>query len=73
MVDENRSDNKGPEPEAIETGVIDGDTFAFIGLERDSGVMIYNITDPANSEFVSYIEGNGNISPEIITFVPASR
>ena len=73
VVDENRSDNKGPEPEAIETGVIGDETFAFIGLERDSGVMIYNITDPANAEFAAYIEGNGNVSPEIISFVPATE
>ena len=63
VVDEDRSDNKGPEPEAIETGVIDGHTFAFIGLERDSGIMIYDISDPANSEFVDYIEGRAAYQP----------
>lgn len=73
VVDENRSDNKGPEPEAIAVGEIDGKVLAFIGLERDSGIMIYDITDPANSSFVDYIDGSqfGNISPEVITFVPA--
>lgn len=69
--DENRSDNKGPEPEAIEVGVVDGRTLAFIGLERDSGIMIYDITDPANSVFIDYIESseNGDISPEVIEFI----
>lgn len=72
-VDENRSDNKGPEPEAITVGTIGDTTLAFIGLERDSGIMIYDITDPENSTFVSYIEGqnNGNISPEVISFISA--
>lgn len=72
--DENRSDAKGPEPEAIAVGEIDGDTFAFIGLERDSGVMVYNISDPENAAFVDYISGFdlGNISPETIAFIPGS-
>lgn len=73
--DENRSDAKGPEPEAVAVGEIDGRIYAFIGLERDSGVMIYNVTDPANASFVDYISGFdfGNISPESITFIPGAE
>ena len=75
VVDDGRSDNKGPEPEGIATGKINGDTFAFIGLERDSGVMIYNITDPENATFVDYIDGYaaGDIGPEVVKFVPANE
>ena len=29
-----RSDDKGPEPEGVVTGVVNGRTYAFIGLER---------------------------------------
>lgn len=51
----NRSDDKGPEPEAIEV-VVKGDTiFALIGLERHGGMFIYNITDPANPYYVNHI------------------
>ncbi len=73
LIDENRSDNKGPEPEAIEIGEVGGRTLAFIGLERDSGIMIYDISDPANASFVDYIDGAalGNFGPEVITFIPA--
>ncbi|KAB7613950.1 hypothetical protein F9L33_11385 [Amylibacter sp. SFDW26] len=73
VIDENRSDNKGPEPEAITVGTIDGRVFAFVGLERDSGIMIFDITDPANATFASYIESsqNGDISPEVIQFISA--
>jgi 2',3'-cyclic-nucleotide 2'-phosphodiesterase (5'-nucleotidase family) len=73
--DENRSDAKGPEPEAVTVGEIDGNLYAFIGLERDSGVMIYNVTDPANAAFVDYISGFdfGNVSPETIAFIPGSE
>ena len=73
--DENRSDAKGSEPEAVALGEIDGEIYAFIGLERDSGVMIYNVTDPANAAFVDYISGFdfGNVSPETIAFIPGSE
>ncbi len=50
-----RSDDKGPEPEAVEVGQIGPDLYAFIGLERIGGIMIYNINDPRNPRFVNYI------------------
>lgn len=70
---ENRSDNKGVEPEAIDVGEIDGDTFAFIGLERDSGIAVYNVSDPKNAVLVDYIDGfaTGNTGPEVVEFVAA--
>ncbi len=52
---DNRSDNKGPEPEGITVGTIGTQTYAFIGLERQGGVMMYDITTPANATFVDYI------------------
>lgn len=77
---ENRSDNKGPEPEAVAVGQIGDRTFAFIGLERDSGIMIYDVSSPADAFFVHYIPpqfgpgDDGAIarqSPETIVFIPA--
>ncbi|RZU63239.1 choice-of-anchor I family protein [Zhihengliuella halotolerans] len=50
-----RSDDKGPEPEAVALGEVDGLTYAFIGLERVGGVMVYDVTEPASSEFVTYV------------------
>ncbi|GAB5468711.1 MAG: hypothetical protein Kilf2KO_17410 [Rhodospirillales bacterium] len=77
--DEDRSDAKGPEPEAITVGEIDGNLYAFIGLERDSGIMIYDITKPAEAFFVNYIppifpdDAQGNEvarqSPEVVAFI----
>lgn len=71
---ENRSDNKGPEPEAIAVGVVDGRTVAVIGFERDSGVAIYDVSDPANARFLQYIDGiaGGDVSPETIEFISSS-
>ncbi len=50
-----RSDDKGPEPEGIALGEIDGRTYAFVGLERIGGVMVYDITEPAQTRFVQYV------------------
>ncbi|AIE73701.1 MULTISPECIES: choice-of-anchor I family protein [unclassified Synechocystis] len=52
---DNRSDNKGPEPEGVTVGTIDGRTYAFVGLERIGGVMVYDVTNPEAPEFVQYI------------------
>lgn len=73
VVRDNRSDNKGPEPEAISVGTIGDKVFAFVGLERDNGIMIYDITVPSDAQFAAYIESRliGDISPEIVQFIPA--
>lgn len=81
---DNRSDNKGPEPEGLAIGAIGRHTYAFIGLERIGGIMVYDITSPAAPEFVQYInnrdfsgdaeEGTaGDLGPEGITFIPAQK
>lgn len=36
------------------TGVINGRTYAFFGLERIGGLMVYDVTDPGNAFFVGY-------------------
>ncbi len=67
---DNRDDDKGSEPESIAIGTVGGKTFAFIGLERAAGVMVYDITDPANSEYVHYFNNNDtDESPEGLVFV----
>jgi 2',3'-cyclic-nucleotide 2'-phosphodiesterase (5'-nucleotidase family) len=76
-----RSDNKGPEPEGIAIGQIRGRTYAFIGLERIGGVMIYDVTDPYEPEFVQYTNNRDfgqtppgpDSGPEILHFIPASQ
>jgi 5'-nucleotidase len=69
-----RSGNKGAEPEAIAVGTIEGRTYAFVGLERQSAIMVYEITSPSNPEYITYIptHTDGDVSPEGMVFVPAS-
>ncbi|GAA5214450.1 choice-of-anchor I family protein [Corallincola platygyrae] len=52
---ENRSDNKGPEPEGVVVGMVGERYYAFVGLERMGGVMVYDVTVPASARFVQYI------------------
>jgi len=84
---DDRSDNKGPEPEAITVGQINGHTYAFVGLERMGGVMVYEISNPYSPEFVQYLNNRdvtvefdetnfadaGDLGPEGFDFVPADK
>ena len=52
---DNRSDDKGPEPEGVVVGKVFGRDFAFIGLERIGGVVVYDVSDPRAPVFVDYV------------------
>ncbi len=69
-----RSGNKGAEPEALTLGEIDGKTYAFVGLERQSAIVIYDISSPFDVKFVNYIETHSHNGerPEGMIFVPAT-
>ncbi|MGI2029935.1 MULTISPECIES: choice-of-anchor I family protein [unclassified Endozoicomonas] len=79
---DNRSDDKGPEPEALAIGEINGRHYAFVGLERTGGLFMYDITSPESPEYVRYIHNRdfsvnvaeqpelaGDLSPEGMVFV----
>lgn len=81
---EDRSDAKGPEPEGVAVGQIAGRTFAFIGLERIGGIMVYDVTNPQSARFVQYVNSRdfskdpesdlavvGDLGPEGLAFVSA--
>ncbi|TVO73539.1 choice-of-anchor I family protein [Sedimenticola selenatireducens] len=64
-----RSDDKGPEPESITIAQLGQWMYALVGLERTNGVMIFDITDPTNPLYQSYIVEAGDLSPEGLLFV----
>jgi hypothetical protein len=77
---DDRSDDKGPEPEGITIGHIGNRTIAFIGLERIGGVMMYDITNPQKPVFVGYSNNRnfnvdatnplaGDLGPEGVLFI----
>jgi Esterase-like activity of phytase len=63
---DNRSDNKGPEPEGVAIGEVLGKPYAFIGLERIGGVAVFDVSDPVAPIFVQYVNNrNFDAEPEI--------
>ncbi len=75
-----RSDDKGPEPEAIEIGRLNGKTVALIGLERQSGVMVYDLSNPRAPQYLTYFSNRrfeeeaalgsgGDLGPEEIVWI----
>ena len=70
---DDRSDDKGPEPEALAIGEIDGRIYAFIGMERNNAIFAYDITLPSDPHMVSYIMPNeDHNSPEGLEFISAN-
>lgn len=71
-----RSSSKGPEPEGLALAAIEGKQYAFVSLERQGGVMVYDITDPADVKFVDYKNPRttatygGDNGPEGIIHIP---
>jgi 2',3'-cyclic-nucleotide 2'-phosphodiesterase/3'-nucleotidase/5'-nucleotidase len=81
---DNRSDDKGPEPEHVTVGKIYGHTIAFVGIERISGIMAYDVSNPANPVFLDYVNNrnfeadpespeSGDLGTEGMIFIPANR
>lgn len=78
-----RSDNKGPEPEGVTVGEIDGRTYAFVGLERIGGMAVFDVTTPTSPTFVEYVTSRSftlpsadpanDSGPEVLSFVPAKE
>ncbi|MBT9394641.1 choice-of-anchor I family protein [Hymenobacter sp. NST-14] len=78
-VAKNRSDDKGPEPEGVTTGIIRDTVYAFVSLERIGGVAVFNVNDPAAPQLVQYVNnrsltaGTGDQGPEGVVFIPGSN
>jgi len=65
---DDRSDDKGIEPEAVEVAKIRDKQVAFIGLERQGGVAVYDVTQPENAKFLTYLN-NRNFNENVCTVV----
>jgi DNA-binding beta-propeller fold protein YncE len=72
-----RSASKGPEPEGVTVARFGSRHYAFIGLERVGGVMVYDVTVPGAPSYVTYLntrEGaTGDRGPEGLSFIPAAQ
>ena len=70
-----RSDSKGPEPEGVAVGEINGRIYAFICQERAGGLFQFDVTNPTNAFFVDYLNTTASprhVSPESVQFIHAS-
>jgi DNA-binding beta-propeller fold protein YncE len=81
---DNRSDNKGPEPEGVTVAKLFGRTLAFVGLERIGGIVALDVTNPAAPELAAYVNSRdfagdpaagtaGDLGPEGLLVIPAAR
>lgn len=81
---DSRSDDKGPEPEGLTVGELGGKPYAFVGLERDGGVMAFDLSDPAKPVLAAYAStrkvevepsnpDSGDQGPEGVLFIPADK
>lgn len=77
-----RSGKRGPEPENLTLGEVDDRTYAFIGLEQLGGIIVYDITAPEDTFYVTYVNNRdfvassgtvGDRGPEGLEFVPAEE
>jgi DNA-binding beta-propeller fold protein YncE len=74
--EENRSPAKGPEPEGVTVAKFGDKTYAFIGLERVGGVVVYDVSNPRAPVYVTYLNTRsgekGDNGPEGLLLIPAA-
>jgi hypothetical protein len=74
---DSRSPSKGPEPEGVVVGKFGEKFYAFVGLERVGGVVVYDVTNPTKPFFVELLntrtEATGDRGPEGLTLIPADK
>lgn len=69
-----RSPDKGPEPEALTVATIGGVPILFIGMERQGGILAFDLGDPENPLFLDYVNAgdSGLVAPESLVFIKAA-
>jgi DNA-binding beta-propeller fold protein YncE len=70
LLNDSRSDDKGPEPESVTVGMVDGKLYAFAVMERSHAVMAFRIDGPDQVTYAGVIE-TGAAEPEVVTFISA--
>lgn len=82
---DSRSDDKGPEPEALATGTASGVPMLFVGMERVGGIFSFDISNPEQPKLIEYVldrdfsapadaEMKGqHVGPEGMLFIPSEK
>ena len=73
VYNDDRSDDKGVEPEGVVVKELNGRTYAIVSLERTTKSMlaVFDITDTAKVRFVTSTVLDGSVSPEGLLVVDA--
>lgn len=61
---DDRSDDKGAEPESVETLKFKGRTLLFVGLERTGGILVFDVTNVSNPRYIDWLVAEGDVGPE---------
>ncbi|WP_043339219.1 hypothetical protein [Belnapia moabensis] len=69
LLDDTRPDNKGLEPEHVSVATLDGEVYAFVGLERSNSIMAFHVHGPRKASFAEVIATPDDVGPEIFTVV----
>jgi hypothetical protein len=70
---DNRSDDKGVEPESVVHGKAYGRDLLFVGLERAGGIVTFDATSPSAPTLQGWTTTVGAVSPEGLVFVPDEK
>lgn len=80
---QDRSDDKGSEPEGVAVGTVSGSRIAVLGLERMSALVVFDISAPSAPTLIKWIQmlpitstpvtQATAWSPEGIIFIPAEK
>lgn len=80
---QDRSDDKGSEPEGVAVGVVGNSRIAILGLERMSALVVFDVSTPREPTFLKWIQMLPTTptpvaqatawSPEGVIFIPADK
>ncbi|MCE7065018.1 choice-of-anchor I family protein [Dyadobacter sp. CY326] len=71
IYDDDRSDDKGVEPEGVTIGIINNKPVAFIALERVDAIAVYDVSNPTAPTFLQIIKTGD--APEGVLFVAPDK
>ncbi len=68
-----RSEDKGPQPETVTIGEFNGRKLAFLGLERMTGIIVWDLKNPEKPAIIDYYLDPKDRGPEGILFISAQK
>lgn len=68
-----RSDKLGPEPENLAIGKTPSGLYAFVAMERASGIAVFDLKDPQKPQILDFFANFEDRGPEGILFIPAEK